>query len=543
MKAVKLWMPILGEDVRPTTVPFLAHPGPDRVGRGVVHPIDYFGLYFPDSLLHTIVRETNRYAKHWIDTHQQFLRDHPKSRVHLWIKQGHTNRQEMRVFLSITFNMGLIKKSTIESYWNVVHRSQDTPWFRAVMNRDRFQLLCKFIHFADNTQLPGVDEQQFKLFKLQPLINHFTKVFQRYYQPKQDISIDESMIGYRGKTPHLRQYMPNKHHSRFGIKLWCLCESDSGYTCHFEVYKGAADPRDGGAEGMTFNLCVRLLREANLLRLGYHLGLDNYFSSPKLFFHLFDKQTTATGTVRSNRKGLPSQVKQAKPSNKQTCERRKGNLLCVAYTDGAKRPLLLSTFCKGGFSNTINKRNEVVRKPRVVIKYNSSMGGVDVSDARLYRYLAERRTMKWTTKVAFALFGRALLNSYILYDAHTTVRPKMSRYLYMVSIIEALSENARPAKAPKSRRRSKAQLAAARALPPPPIAAPAHEVQAQESNCLLEKLPTGKKRDCVNNHPKRVRSSYQCKECNVGICATCFVPYHKKKKILLSFKFTFFLFA
>ena len=206
--------------------------------------------------------------------------------------------------------MGLIKKSTIESYWNVVHRSQDTPWFRAVMNRDRFQLLCKFIHFADNTQLPGVDEQQFKLFKLQPLINHFTKVFQRYYQPKQDISIDESMIGYKEKTPHLRQYMPNKHHSRFGIKLWCLCESDSGYTCHFEVYKGAADPRDGGAEGMTFNLCVRLLREANLLRLGYHLGLDNYFSSPKLFFHLFDKQTTATGTVRSNRKGRPDKSSQ-----------------------------------------------------------------------------------------------------------------------------------------------------------------------------------------------------------------------------------------
>ena len=65
-------------------------------------------------------------------------------------------------------------------------------------------------------------------------------------------------ILYHGKTyvwmsletknkTRLLQYMPNKHHHKWGIKLWMLCESASAYVLACFVYRGKAehpDPND-----------------------------------------------------------------------------------------------------------------------------------------------------------------------------------------------------------------------------------------------------------------------------------------------------------
>ena len=323
--------------------------------------------------------------------------------------------------------------------------------------------------------------------------------------------------------------MPNKHHARFGVKLWCLCDAETAYTTNFEVYKGAHDPQDRGAEGVTYSLVMRLMNDSNLLNCGHHLGLDNYFSSPKLFQDLFRENTTATGTVRTNRKFLPQQVVKAKLRNHQVCERRKGPLLCVAYKDGGKQPILLSTAAKGGFTRAANARGQEKEKPKCVVMYNKAMGGVDLSDARLYSYLAERRTMKWTTKVSFALFGRAILNSFILYNENTADRPKLSRYAFMVSVIEALTDDFRPPKVVR-KRRSRAQIEADRQQPDAPIQPPDHAVVVPGPACGLDKLPVGKRRNCVNQHDGRVRTSWQCRRCNVGLCPTCYEPYHKRRR-------------
>ncbi|GFO13151.1 PiggyBac transposable element-derived protein 4-like [Plakobranchus ocellatus] len=72
--------------------------------------------------------------------------------------------------------------------------------------------------------------------------------------------------------------------------------------------EGAHIEADRGEENVTHNLVIRLLQEARLLYSGHHVGMDNYFSSPKLFLELFRANTKATGTVRSNGKGLPKAI-------------------------------------------------------------------------------------------------------------------------------------------------------------------------------------------------------------------------------------------
>lgn len=70
------------------------------------------------------------------------------------------------------------------------------------------------------------------------------------------------------------------------------------------------------------------------------------------------------------------------------------------------------------------------------------MGGIDHFDMMLYGYIDERRTVKYWKKVTFNLFGRMVLNSYIIYKENMTnanYKP-MSRYQFIVKIIESIEK-------------------------------------------------------------------------------------------------------
>ena len=77
------------------------------------------------------------------------------------------------------------------------------------------------------------------------------------------------------------QYMPNKCHSRFGIKKFELCDALSGYVLHVELYAGKDFPLPcemGQAHGVVMDL----MQKANLLNKGYHLFTDNIYTKPVL---------------------------------------------------------------------------------------------------------------------------------------------------------------------------------------------------------------------------------------------------------------------
>ena len=43
----------------------------------------------------------------------------------------------------------------------------------------------------------------------------------QYFVPKQDLSIDETLVGFKAHNP-IRQFLPNKHHARFRTRIWVL---------------------------------------------------------------------------------------------------------------------------------------------------------------------------------------------------------------------------------------------------------------------------------------------------------------------------------
>ena len=344
-----------------------------------MEPIDFFQSFVDDDLLRHIVVQTNIYADQHLAANQHDLGRHPRVR-----QLVPTNITEIKQFLGLTLLMGLVHKPSVASYWWLDGVLQ-TPVFGTVMKRNRFQLLLRFVHFNNNSHLPAVVQPTTdRLYKVRPLLAHLFEKFQSIYGIQQDVSVDESLLLWKGRLV-FKQYLPLKC-SRFGIKLFKLCESSTGYTYRFHVYVGKDDsftlpccpgipalPSDfGSTEQIVWYLMLPLLGK------GYRLYVDNFYTSIRLFQTLFLQKTPACGTIRSNRKEFPKQLVQQKLTLGQSSAMRRDELLAVKFTD--KKDVYMLSTIHSAECTTVSVRRKTIQtmdKPNCILQYNRQMGGVD----------------------------------------------------------------------------------------------------------------------------------------------------------------------
>ena len=110
--------------------------------------------------------------------------------------------------------------TSYRSYW-----SKGWPFssdnFSSLMSSRRFELILRFLHLNDSATQPQRGQQGFnKLYKIQPLLDLLLPSFKDCYTPSQFVSIDESMIAFKGRLSFL-QYLPNKPH-KWGMKAWVV---------------------------------------------------------------------------------------------------------------------------------------------------------------------------------------------------------------------------------------------------------------------------------------------------------------------------------
>ena len=207
---------------------------------GRMEPLDCFFELFPEDLIEYIVMESNRYGNQYIVSHAAHLRNHPKARAHQFTRNMFTHHDLQKVLVLIIC-MGIVNMPSVEHYWS-------TRWpfcsnnFRSIMSRDRFLLVMKFLHLADNSRMiPRGQPGHSKIFKVEHVVNSLVQNYKSSYIMKKEISVDESMIAYKGRLSFL-QYMPKKPH-KWGIKAWVLSEAHTGYTWNFQLYTGKDETR------------------------------------------------------------------------------------------------------------------------------------------------------------------------------------------------------------------------------------------------------------------------------------------------------------
>ncbi|XP_023231813.1 piggyBac transposable element-derived protein 4-like [Centruroides sculpturatus] len=425
------------EQSLPDPFPFLEQSGPLHMPLPDSHPIQYFHLFFTMSLLSLMATETNRYAQQVINGMGGNVPQYLK-------KWQPVTVEEIKGFLAFILNMGLNKKSSIASYWSTSD-SQNIPWFGRMFTKHRFSHLLRFFHLVDNSKLPGPRELGYDpSAKYQPLEDHANKVFRQYYIPHQEICVDESMVGTKCRSV-MRQFMREKNHHQWGVKLWVMCDSISHYCLGFFTYKGAkfqAEKRIASKFGLAYTVVCQLLDMGDYNNKAYHVFMDNFYTSVPLIRHLYSQGTYCTGTVRKNRKELPLRLKNSKFTVGQIRYFRSGPILACGFRDKKSQPqykpvILLSSHA-GARDNQIDRREGAKLMPEVVSSYNKFMGGIDTFDMMLNTYLDERRTKKYWKKVAFNIIARMMLNAYILYTENYS---GSQRRLSHVSFIEAVVES------------------------------------------------------------------------------------------------------
>ena len=86
----------------------------------------------------------------------------------------------------------------------------------------------------DNITIPA--ENKDKLYKLRPLITGLKENFVKLYDASRYLSVDESMILFKGRSS-IKQYNPKKKAIKRGYKLWMIADID-GYINKFDLYQG-----------------------------------------------------------------------------------------------------------------------------------------------------------------------------------------------------------------------------------------------------------------------------------------------------------------
>lgn len=80
-------------------------------------------------------------------------------------------------------------------------------------------------------------------------------------------------------------------------------------------------------------------------------------------------------------------------------------------------------------------------KPHVVDQYNKYMLGVNQLDQRMSYYQFVRKTVRWWRKVFFWMVEVVIVNSYILYTAHTDSRRKLKHREFRRELVLALCDD------------------------------------------------------------------------------------------------------
>ncbi|BFZ16205.1 hypothetical protein BsWGS_19244 [Bradybaena similaris] len=128
----------------------------------------------------------------------------------------------MKAYFGLLIIMGIHSLPRMEMYWSSDERL-GVPGVNKVMAFGRFKKLEQYLHVVDNSTDDGSD----RLHKIRPLINITNRTFLQSYKPRKDIAIDEAMVPFKGRTI-LKQYLPAKP-TKWGMKVWCACESATGY--------------------------------------------------------------------------------------------------------------------------------------------------------------------------------------------------------------------------------------------------------------------------------------------------------------------------
>lgn len=430
-------------------------------------------------------------------------------------------KEELLAFFGILIIMGFHELPSMRLYWS------SKPSFRVeaianVMSLRRFLLILRFLHLNDNSTMPKKGEPNFdRLYKLRPMLNFLKKRFSDLFSPSRFLSIDESMVAFKGRSA-LKQYIPNKPIKR-GFKVWAIACAVTGFLINFDIYEGKDTLRQ---KEETLGEYVVLGLSQAFESLGYCLFFDRFFTNFFLLKKLLSKNLFGCGTMQSDRKYFPNQILKKDNQLKygESDFAADNEISVIKWKDKGKKSVKIASNMhdpedcteierKDKHGNKIN-----VKCPRAVADYNVYMGGVDHFDHYKSCYSIAQKSRRWWIKIFYFLLESVIVNSYILYkyiSKENGIKP-MSQLLFREQLATELIGNFSSRK-PNTGVRKGTKVTGRKVA----------DLDLINIGTHLP-IPTSSRR-CArcSTKEKSKRTSIACEKCEVALCLTCFAPFHK----------------
>ena len=403
----------LGPRIDHMSEPLLPWEGPD------ITIVQIFELFWDEEAIELLVAGTNAYAEE---------KGAGAATQRRWKR---VRGNEMRVFIALLIYMGARRGMGSQGFWR--YKGGDT--ILRTMSLKRFSQIKRYLHISDPKETLSRSHWH---YKLEPLNSLIRKRCQQYYLPSSNVTIDEMMIRFGGRSHHTYR-MPSKP-IKEGYKIFALC--DLGYTYNWMFASRSESFAELiHQEGLTpTGSAVFQLAAALPLTSGLHFNIymDNYFPSIALFERLREVGLGACGTARVNRKAYPPHLDDKRhniPWNEvsggSACP--SGSVLAVQWQDNSavhflstihnlkdrviserKKPRLSSS--NGPAIRRVFGLPERAKVPIPVITndYNQYKVGVDVADQYRSYYFTQLKCLRNWPPIFYWLLDTTVINSYLL---------------------------------------------------------------------------------------------------------------------------------
>ena len=461
-----------------------------------------FDFFFTKDIFIMLANETNIYARKKICKSME-IDNKTHNNIDDLIKKRwkDTNEFEMKSFLGITLLMGVIKKSCLGDYWAKDYKLL-TPVFSSVMSKNRYQQMLRYFHIS-TTQLSktkNVINKIDEMDKVYYLLEFLKQKWNIYKPPKQCLTVDESIISFKGKI--LFKEMQKRKKNKWAMKCWILVDSVSSYVHNIQVYtRQLAGSNNNLAETVVLELSENL-------PAGTKLFFDFAFTSVSLLESLAERRIAAIGMLHLCKQGVTKKFySEHLKENETSCYRHKEfkNLNVVTWKERKKMCCMTNSL---DILKIQNKPKS--KKIDLLPNYNKYLHGINRIDHLTAFYTFKRNYFKWWKHFFFYLLEISILNAYIIY-LEKCIKNPFTRKQFRLAVIERLiSKNRREVALYKDKCNTKSHF-------------PQH--QECSNSCVW-----CSKQGLTKNKRNRVRSKYFCESCDVTLCILCFKPYHESLK-------------
>lgn len=483
--------------------------------------MEIFESLFTPNILDYIVECSNNYGLALMNTNR------PKTRYSREARFRPISNEEMKKFLGLCLLQGQISSKNMRRYFSYSDALYFHPVFSYTMSCRRFEQILRVL-CCSPVNSKGKH-------KIELLINMLISQFQNAYGPSKELSIDESLLHFRGRLK-FRVYIKNKK-SRYGLKFFELTTSD-GYLLNMELYSGPIEEKDESDNTKTEAVVMRLMKP--YLMKGHELFMDNYYNSFELSEKLLKCKTHTNGTLRSNRKSNPKDLVRRKLKKGEHFWLRRKQVYVSKWRE-KRDVLVITTRNHPRMISVRNRYGKEKMKPIEVSTYNDHMSGVDRCDQMTATYSSPRKTIRWYKKVFFHLLDVTVWNAFYLTRKFCKGNSRKYRFLnFRDDLIKRLIQLPGDVEAKHLIRRQKhdnrrpeqASYGTEHVIPGPSTGGHWPEKNPGEPTPKSKKKKVFLKCRLCTSKKIRKETSYRCKGCaeKPPLCPDCFQEWHELKK-------------